>query len=192
MQKLVESWFCLLKITAIACLVLMVIFVFGNVVLRYVFNTGITFSEEASRLLFIYLTFLGAIIALREHLHLGVDSLVSRLPAVGKRLCLLLSQGLMLYATWLLLQGSWQQAVINVETRTPVTGISMAVVYGVGVIFSVSTGVMLISSLIRAACGQMSNAGVAQAIGTIQAPVEVAVQAESQTVRTPVLRVTEV
>ena len=45
----------------------MVLLVFGNVVLRYGFNSGITVSEEVSRWLFIWGTFMGAIVALREH-----------------------------------------------------------------------------------------------------------------------------
>ena len=64
----------------------MVVLVFGNVVLRYGFNTGITVSEEVSRWLFVYMTFLGAIVALREHGHLGVDMLVNRLPVAGKKI----------------------------------------------------------------------------------------------------------
>ena len=58
----------------------MVVLVFGNVVLRYGFNSGITVSEELSRWLFVWLTFLGAVVALREHAHLGTDTLVARLP----------------------------------------------------------------------------------------------------------------
>jgi TRAP-type C4-dicarboxylate transport system permease small subunit len=75
MKKAVEAYFHLLKIAMVLCLVVMVVLVFGNVVLRYGFNSGITVSEEISRLCFLYLTFLGAIVAMREHLHLGVDSL---------------------------------------------------------------------------------------------------------------------
>ena len=59
-----------------AMLAVMVVLVFGNVVLRYGFNSGITVSEEVSRWLFIWMTFLGAIVALREHGHLGVDMVV--------------------------------------------------------------------------------------------------------------------
>ena len=44
----------------------MVVLVFGNVVMRYVFNSGITLSEELSRWLFVWLTFLGAVIAMHE------------------------------------------------------------------------------------------------------------------------------
>ena len=74
----------------------MVILVFGNVVLRYAFNLGMTMSEELSRFLFVWLTFLGAIVAFREHGHLGVDMVVSRLPPSGKKACLIVSQLLML------------------------------------------------------------------------------------------------
>src|SRR2546423_2066887 len=44
----------------------MMILVFGNVVLRYALNSGITMSEEMSRWLFVWMTFLGAIVALKE------------------------------------------------------------------------------------------------------------------------------
>ncbi len=65
----------------------MVVLVFGNVVLRYVFNSGIPISEELSRWLLVWLTFLGAIVALRQHAHLGVDTLVRALPPLGKQIC---------------------------------------------------------------------------------------------------------
>jgi len=57
----------------------MVVLVFTNVVMRYAFNSGITISEELSRWLFVWMTFMGAIVALRERAHLGTDTLVSRL-----------------------------------------------------------------------------------------------------------------
>ena len=69
-------------------LAVMVVLVFGNVVLRYGFNSGITVSEEISRWLFIWMTFLGAVVALRERGHLGVDMVVQRLPRWGKKACL--------------------------------------------------------------------------------------------------------
>ena len=94
-------------------LAVMVVLVFGNVVLRYAFNSGLTMSEEVSRWLFVWLTFMGAVVALREHGHLGTDVLVSRLPRLGKKICLVLAQVAMLYVSWLLLQGSWVQAEIN-------------------------------------------------------------------------------
>jgi TRAP-type transport system small permease protein len=158
MNRIVEGYFRLLKVIIVLCLVFMVILVFGNVFLRYAFNLGITVSEEVSRLLFVWLTFLGAIVAFREHNHLGVDMLVRALPAAGKKICLIVSQLLMLYATWLLLQGSWQQTLINLGVASPGAGFSMGLVYGVGVVFSVSTGLILLHELYRVVTGKVSEA----------------------------------
>src|SRR3712207_5550728 len=147
MTRIVEAYFHLLKIAIAACLALMVVLVFGNVFLRYAFNMGITTSEELSRFLFVWLTFLGAIVALREHGHLGVDILVRRLPEAGKKLCLVVSHVLMLYATWLLLQGSWQQTLINLNVASPAAGLSMGLLYGTGLVFGVSAGLILLHDL---------------------------------------------
>jgi TRAP-type transport system small permease protein len=157
MTRIVDAYFHLLKVAIALCLALMVVLVFGNVVLRYALNTGITLSEEVSRLLFVWLTFLGAIIAMREHGHLGVDTLVKRLPAAGKKACLVVSILLMLYATWLLLVGSWQQTLINLGVASPAAGFSMGLLYGVGVLFGVSAGLILLHDLYRVLTGRMSE-----------------------------------
>src|ERR1043165_5921253 len=102
MQRVINAYFAFLKFVIVLCLAIMVVLVFGNVVLRYAFNSGIAVSEEISRWLFVWLTFLGAIVALKEHGHLGTDFLVSRLGLTGKKVCLVISHLLMLYTTWLL------------------------------------------------------------------------------------------
>jgi TRAP-type C4-dicarboxylate transport system permease small subunit len=131
------------------CLAVMVVLVFGNVVLRYTLNSGITVSEELSRWLFVWLTFMGAVVALREHGHLGTDALVSRLPAVGKKACLVLAQLAMLYVSWLLLSGSWAQMLINWETEAPVTGASVGIFYASGVLMGGSGMAILLHDLLR-------------------------------------------
>ena len=131
------------------CLAIMVVLVFGNVMLRYIANSGITVSEELSRWLFVWLTFMGAVVALREHGHLGTDVLVSRLPAVGKKVCLVLAQVAMLYVSWLLLKGSWAQMVINADTEAPVTGASVGIFYASGVLMGGSAIAILLRDLLR-------------------------------------------
>ena len=157
MQRIVEGYFGLLKILIVLCLAVMVVLVFGNVVLRYGFNSGITVSEELSRWCFVWLTFLGAILGMHEHTHLGVDLVIKHLPALGKRICLILGHLLMLYATWLFLQGSWQQTLINLRVGAPATGLSMGLFYGVGIIFGVPTGLILLYELVHAISGQVTE-----------------------------------
>ena len=162
MQRLIGGYCRLLEYVIAGLLAIMVVLVFGNVVLRYAFNSGITVSEELSRWLFVWLIFLGAIVAMKDHAHLGVDSLVQRLPAWGKKICLIVSQVLMLYAVWLLLQGSWKQTVINAGTAAPATGASVAIFYSAGIVFAISGGVILIMDLWRAVSGKLTEAELVQ------------------------------
>ena len=139
-------------------LAVMVVLVFGNVVLRYGFNSGITVSEELSRWLLVWLTFLGAIVAVREHAHLGVDTLVRKLGPAGKRICFIVNYCLMLYADWLLLAGSWRQTIINIDDRAPATGLSLGIFYFAGVVFGVSAGILLLYDLTRVVLGHANEA----------------------------------
>ncbi|MBN8993244.1 MAG: TRAP transporter small permease [Rhizobiales bacterium] len=158
MDRILDLYCTALKGVIALCLAVMVVLVFGNVVLRYGFNSGITVSEELSRWLLVWLTFLGAIVAVREHAHLGVDTLVRKLGPTGKRICFIINYGLMLYADWLLLAGSWRQTIINVDDRAPATGLSLGIFYAVGVIFGVSAGIMLLYDLFKVVSGQATEA----------------------------------
>jgi TRAP-type C4-dicarboxylate transport system permease small subunit len=157
-ERLVDLYCRLLKVAIVLCLAAMVVLVFTNVVLRYLFNSGIATSEELSRWLLVWLTFLGAIVALREHAHLGVDTLVRTLPAVGKRICFIASYLLMLYADWLLTLGSWKQAVLTFGDSAPASGISVGLFfYSSGLVFGVSAAVILLLDLVRVLSGNASE-----------------------------------
>jgi TRAP-type C4-dicarboxylate transport system permease small subunit len=158
MARVLDLYCTLLKGVIALCLAVMVVLVFGNVVLRYGFNSGITISEELSRWLLVWLTFLGAIVAVREHTHLGIDSLIRMLPAWGKRICFIVNYCLMLFADWLLLSGSWRQTLINIDDRAPATGLSIGIFYFAGVVFGVSAGILLLYDLFRVVSGQASEA----------------------------------
>lgn len=138
-----------------AALAVMVVLVFGNVVLRYAFNSGIAVSEEVARWLFVWLCFMGAVVAIKERAHLGTDMLVSRLPVAGRKACMVAGHLLMLYVTWLFLDGSWQQARINLDVAAPVTGAPVAIFYASGVVFSLLAGVLLLLQLARLLTGRL-------------------------------------
>ena len=158
MGALLDRFCRLLEALMVLLLALMVVLVFGNVVLRYAFDSGITVSEEVSRWLFVWMTFLGAIVAIKEHGHLGTDMLVSRLPKAGKKACLIVGHLMMLYVTWLLFDGSLAQMKINWEVEAPVTGASVAIFYGSGVFFAVCAALLLLRETWRAISGRLSDA----------------------------------
>jgi TRAP-type transport system small permease protein len=157
MVKLIGAYCRLLEWLIAGALALMVVLVFGNVVLRYAFNSGITVSEEVSRWLFVWMTFLGAVVAMKEHAHLGTDVVVSRLGVAGKRACLILGHLLMLYTAWLIFSGSLAQTRINWDVQAPVTGASVAFFYSAGMVFAVSAAVLLVRELLRAVSGAASE-----------------------------------
>jgi TRAP-type C4-dicarboxylate transport system permease small subunit len=157
MKRFVERYFQLLTALSALCLAVMVVLVFGNVLLRYGFNSGITVSEEVSRWLFVWMTFLGAIVALRRHGHLGTDSLVSRLPTGGKKLCLGASHLLMIWLCWLMARGGWQQTMINAGTSSAVMEASMGYFYAAGLFFSVFAFLFILSDFWKLVTGQLTE-----------------------------------
>jgi len=144
MSRIVHAYFTLLKAIIVLCLAAMVVMVFANVVMRFVFNTGIPVSEELSRWCFVWLTFLGAILVLHERSHLGVDVVLQALGPAARRACLVVANLLMLYATWLILVGSIEQTSLNMGASAPASGLSQAWFFGVGVVFAASTGLILL------------------------------------------------
>jgi TRAP-type C4-dicarboxylate transport system permease small subunit len=139
--------FHLLNILMAAALLIMAILVFGNVVLRYFFNSGITWSEEMARFLFIWLVFLGAIGALKDNQHLGVDMLIKRLSPSMKKIVYVTSNVLVIYTLWLVLDGSWKMTVINLANRAPATGLPLSYIFGIGIVMSVGMGIIVLYNL---------------------------------------------
>lgn len=154
-------------------LAVMVLLVFGNVVLRYGFNSGITTSEELSRWLFVWLTFLGAIVAMKDGAHLGSDALVSRLPRRGRQVLFVASHGLMLYVCWLLFRGASDLVQINLDATSAVMQVSMAWFYIPGMVLAVLGGLVLVNNLWRLARGQLTDADLIGVRESEEEPVDV-------------------
>lgn len=128
-------------------LAVMVGLVFGNVVLRYIFNSGIVAAEEIARLMFVWLVFLGATVALRHQRHLGLEILQSRLPAKARRVCAVIAHLLMLYALWLFIQGSWIQLLIGMETFSTVLRFPMAFYAAAGFFPAIAMALTVLTNL---------------------------------------------
>ena len=156
-QKLINGYCRALAWLMVISLALMVVMVFGNVVMRYVFNSGLTLSEELSRWLFVWLTFMGGVVALNERAHLGTDTLISRLPRGGKKLCLLIALVLMLVCCWLIFKGALEQVKINWDSTSAVMETSMGYFYASGMVFSILAAPVLLLQLLRLVTGQMSD-----------------------------------
>ncbi|HEY6513970.1 MAG TPA: TRAP transporter small permease [Burkholderiaceae bacterium] len=146
-------------------LLAIVVMVFGNVVLRYGFNSGIDVSEELSRWCLVWLTFIGAALALKEGRHLGVDAFVVRLSRRGRSVCFLLTRTAMLAVAVLFFLGSLRQTRIDWDIGAPVTGLSHGLFYGVAVLFGAAATLILAWDIWRALRGQLTDG---ELIGTVE------------------------
>ncbi len=164
MKKPIDTFFKLLEFLVVVLMVAMVFMVFGNVVLRYAFNSGIAVSEELSRYCFVWLTYIGAMVAMREGGHLGVDTLVKHLPLLGKKVCLFLSESLMLFCNGLFLLGTWKMHEVQLTSISPVVGISMIWVFGIGYVVATVMGIFNINVLFRLLAGKLRDDELVQVV----------------------------
>ncbi len=134
----------------------MVVMVFGNVVLRYAFDSGITVSEELSRFVFVWMTFLGAVIVMGRGGHLGFDLVARALPRAGQRACRILSDLLMLLCCGIFLHGAWAQVAINLNNRAPVSGLPLGWAYAAAVVAGAGLGLIVLTDLLAALVGRDS------------------------------------
>ena len=62
-----------------------------QVVLRYIFNAPLVFTDELAAYLFVWISFLGFALATRKRVHIGIGVVANRLPPAARRLLHVLS-----------------------------------------------------------------------------------------------------
>ncbi len=102
------------------------ILVIINIILRYIFNSGLVWSEEVATGCFVWSVFIGAVAVFKHRGHVGVDLVVKRLPKAIRRgvtlltdVILVVLNGYMAYLSVLYIQTSYTK-------MTPVMGVSSA------------------------------------------------------------------
>ena len=108
---------------------IIIILVFAQVIARYVVNVSLAWSEEATRLLFIYVAFFGFVVAVQTGRNLRLDLLVDRMPpALGRWVRILVhlaAAAFLAVVTW---QGTSLAQQVS-EQQTPALQISKSFFY---------------------------------------------------------------
>jgi TRAP-type transport system small permease protein len=139
--------------------IVMLALVFGNVVLRYGFDSGIIMAEEVSRVLFVWLTFGGAYLVACEGGHLGMSSVTGSLGKAGRRACMYFAEALSLVCMALVVIGCWRQIVINIDNHAPITGVPLAVTYMAAFACGIGIGTLNLLALWRLLRGETPDDG---------------------------------
>jgi TRAP-type transport system small permease protein len=103
---------------------------------------------------------------MREGGHLGVDTLVKHLPLIGKKACFFLSESLMLFVNAMFLWGTYKMHWLQVTNISPVAGISMIWIYGIGYLVAVVMGVINIHKLWLLLTGRLTEDELVQVVET--------------------------
>jgi len=133
--------------------------VFTNVVLRYVFDSGIAVTEELCRFIFVWLTFVGAVVAMFEGLHLGVDAVIIALPRPIGTVFRVIGRVLMLLCCVAILKGSWTQTILNISNFAALSGTPVALLYSAGAFASIFMGGIILKELWEIVNGVAKPAG---------------------------------
>ena len=133
------------------CLGVMAVAVFVNVVLRYGFGSGIAASEELSRLLFVWMVFIGATAAYPAGEHMAFTSLVGLLAKRPRAMAVMtaLIRVLVILACVLLGWGAWQQVVVGLDSRSVVLAYPTALLPLPALLSAVAIGIMALIELVR-------------------------------------------
>ena len=112
-----------------ALLAAMAVLVFANVVLRYLFGASLSWVEELTRYMMIWVAWLAAGLALREGAHIAIDNLQQALPALAARILRLVVLatliGFFAAVAWL----GWRYALFAWRQQTAVLRLPLGAVY---------------------------------------------------------------
>lgn len=134
-----------------ACLAVMTGAVFLNVLLRYGFGSGIAASEELSRLLFVWMVFIGATAAYPVGEHMAFTSIVATFQNRPKTMAALkvVIRLLVILTCVLLGHGAWQQVEVGMASESVVMGYNIALLPLPVLLSSAAIGVMALKELIQ-------------------------------------------
>jgi len=84
-----------------------------------------------------------------------MNSVIAALPLAGRRIMRFVADSTMLGCCLLLAWGTWQQVVLAMADRAPVTGIPMGVVFSALLVSSLGMACLLAHDVWRQISGQM-------------------------------------
>lgn len=161
--RLTKSMIKALEIIISVGLLLMIVTTFVNVLIRYtnyipgwsessigkflVKQTGV--NAEIARISFIYLVYLGSIIAAKDNKHLMIDTLIMKVPATAQKILYVIIQLIIIFLMGVLAIGAWDIATTNINDFWVATNFPVFMIHFVGVLLGVAYIIISIVNLFR-------------------------------------------
>jgi TRAP-type transport system small permease protein len=119
------------KVLAAACVLLVAVMlatVGGQVVMRYLFNSPLSWSEEMARFAMVWMAFVSAALAFRKGQHIKLEGLRLYPERLGPAVLLFGKVVVVVMLTALVYFG-WQLTMRTMTQHSPALGVSMALMY---------------------------------------------------------------
>jgi len=145
LDRVLEAMLCV-------ALAVMVAVVFANVFCRFILHFSLSWGDELALVLMVWLTFLGAALAVRDESHYAFDYLLRSLPGRARRPFAIFSQLIALAAIVCLLYWSTEVTLSIRRWVMPAMGFSRSLVYGacpVGCLFMLAYALRTLAHEIR-------------------------------------------
>lgn len=108
-----------------------VILVFVNVIGRYCFNHSLAIVDEAARILFVWMVYIGSVVAMKEMTHIRVDILLMFLPKTARKIVDIVANLLVDGILLLTVRTTMNLVMENITYPMPLTRIPYGVVQGI-------------------------------------------------------------
>lgn len=128
---------------------LMVILVFINAIMRYVFKTSIPVSEEYARFFFMWTVFLGVIAAFKDKSHVSVTIITDKLKGKSKKIVYILAQSITLITLVLLIVGGFMYTKSASTYKSVATSVNYGLVVSGFLVMVVGTTIVIINDTIK-------------------------------------------
>jgi TRAP-type C4-dicarboxylate transport system permease small subunit len=151
-------------------LAIIVLLVFAAGVMRW-FGYPLVWSVDVAQLLFVWVSFLGADMALRKRAHIGIDYLVKRLPARSRAVLDLVLGGVVLGFLLTMVVMGYQLTTLNLERQFGDSGISYGFVTAAVPIGCLLLAVTLLGQIVKTARRLRTRPQPVFAPVTAEAPV---------------------
>ena len=136
----------------------MFLILLAQVIMRYVFSRPLTWSEEAARFIFVYVSFIGISYAYRQKGHIRMEVVVNLFPqAVRRGLEVLINLGTIALFCYMI-PFSFRFIGIQAGVKATATHIPMSIVYTALPLGMALSCVRLLISSLRIVWGEEANA----------------------------------
>lgn len=148
LRNICRTLFKVLEWFAIICMVVLTLIVFMDVILRYIFKQGFSWTQEIATLMLVWFSFIGMAIGVLEKIHISIEMFTSKLPE--KAIAVLESVDHVLMAVFGGLMIYYGAVIMNMTklSTMPATKLPSAVLY---IILPLSGILVLLNAVLVAA-----------------------------------------